>query len=312
MREPYTTRMPTVSLIVTTHNGVGTLPGTLSALKDIARPAGGLEIFLIDNASTDATPLILHDAAEGLGARVITEPRKGKSFGLNRGLEASSGDFILFTDDDVQPDPNWVNAFLDAAARYPHSNVFAGQIRPKWLTPPPAWLEHLANRGRAYGCTAIDRKEGTIPVNMVKGANIMVRASAIGSHRYDEATMNYGAARGAFGGEDIKFVSDLCSDGRPPIYVPEARLLHRVREEETGLLPIFKRYVRIGGATARRLRSSGELENEARFRHVSKHARRMSKSLIAGDTRGAAEEMTKLAMSIGRFRERLRLMRRKA
>ncbi len=53
-------------------------------------------IIVVDNGSTDGTGRI---AAEK-GARVVTEPRRGKGMALRAGFEAAEGDFVFMLDSD--------------------------------------------------------------------------------------------------------------------------------------------------------------------------------------------------------------------
>ena len=64
------------SLIVPSRDGADTLPDCLAALARLAAPASGLEIILVDNASTDATAKLMRDFAAAAGADVrVRDPR---------------------------------------------------------------------------------------------------------------------------------------------------------------------------------------------------------------------------------------------
>eukprot|EP01034_Spumella_vulgaris_P007637 gene7637-9733_t len=61
------------------------------------------ELLLVDNASTDDTPLIIREyAAQDTRVRALYGPRKGISFALNHGLREARGTYIARMDaDDV-------------------------------------------------------------------------------------------------------------------------------------------------------------------------------------------------------------------
>lgn len=237
------------SLIIAVHNGAATLPRTLNALSRIHHPACGLEIIAVDNASTDQTREILESHATNLAMTILVEPRQGKSFALNTGIGHASGDFIVFTDDDVVPDPEWLTAYLDAAERHLDVGIFAGQVRHEWEALPPPWLKYLADIGKSYGGTPVDLKEQTISSGAIKGCNLMVRRSTLAHTRFSEvAGVNFSAEAPSSGGEDTLFARELAKPDNDILFVPRACVRHIVRAHEVGIRPVFSRYVRIGGS----------------------------------------------------------------
>jgi GT2 family glycosyltransferase len=100
---------PKISLIVCTHNRSQQLTRTL---ESISKAAHGLddriELVVVDNGSTDGTSAVLkaHAKSACYSVKLLSEPRRGKGFALNKGLSATSGDIIAFTDDDccLRPD----------------------------------------------------------------------------------------------------------------------------------------------------------------------------------------------------------------
>ena len=95
---------PMVTVIVPTYNEAKLIE---SKLDDIARqdyPRGGLEVIVVDSASTDGTLESVERWSEGnpgLNLRVISEPyRMGKAYALNNALRHASGDIVVITDAD--------------------------------------------------------------------------------------------------------------------------------------------------------------------------------------------------------------------
>ena len=240
-----------ISVILATHNGAPTLPLTLDAMAAIRLPEEAVEFIVIDNASTDETPKIIRTSVNHLTLITLHEPKKGKSFALNRGIEAATGDLLVFTDDDVLPHHGWLCAYREAAETRPDVGLFAGQVRHCWQRQPPEWLERLATEGRSYGGTPIERVTGPIKAHSFKGANFMVRRSMMNGHRFNtDASTNYGSSKNAAGGEDTRFVKELAARGVRTLYVQEAIVQHIVRPEQIGVFPVLKRYYRIGKAIA--------------------------------------------------------------
>ena len=97
------------------------------------------ELIVVDNASGDGTDGLLSEAANSLPIVIVKEDVPGKSRALNRGLKYAGGEVLLFADDDVIPDPNWLVALHQATLDFPTANIFGGRILvnrdqiPKWI-----------------------------------------------------------------------------------------------------------------------------------------------------------------------------------
>jgi glycosyltransferase involved in cell wall biosynthesis len=83
---------------------------TLESLGKLEIPSDySAELIVVDNASTDGTAqLIQASRLPNLPLRYISEPRRGKSNGLNTALAAARGEIILWTDDDVRAPKDWI------------------------------------------------------------------------------------------------------------------------------------------------------------------------------------------------------------
>lgn len=273
------------------------------------------EFILVDNASTDNTTQIAAQIATAANPTIISEPRKGKSFGLNTGISVANGEFIIFIDDDIRPAAGWLEAFYDAASRYLDKDLFVGQIRPDWQSSPPQWLQHLTDRGRSYGCTPIDRPEGAYSYAQAKGANLMVRRSALREGvRFDEGLQNYGASpnQGGYGGEDTKFAYDVLN-GRESdlIFIPAATVFHAVTKNEMRLGSVLRRYRNIGKSRAARLHLIGKAHD------VTGPAKIVAKCLkailyaIVLDTNKAAQSGAAAAQCFGEWIANRQIMKSK-
>ena len=75
------------------------------------------------------------------------EPRIGLSVAKNTGVGLARGRLLLFTDDDVIVDPDWVRSYLDFFARHREDSIVAGgPIVPVAadLGPWPRWFDSCA------------------------------------------------------------------------------------------------------------------------------------------------------------------------
>ncbi len=123
-----------VSILIATRNRSEGLAQTLHSLQATRIPPTirQLELIVIDNGSTDATPEVLRTAGQRLGNRFIckwlTMPWPGKSRALNHGLAHATGMVLLFVDDDVRVPRDWIEP-MAAAILADQRDAVAGGIR---------------------------------------------------------------------------------------------------------------------------------------------------------------------------------------
>jgi glycosyltransferase involved in cell wall biosynthesis len=98
------------SIIICTHNHLGSLRATMAALENVRVPQDiEVELLLVENACTDETSAFVETAnLPNMICRALHEPVKGQVRARNRGLAAAQGEFILFIDDDVHPAADWL------------------------------------------------------------------------------------------------------------------------------------------------------------------------------------------------------------
>lgn len=96
---------PMVSVIICTRDGEDRIASCLSAVTNMR--GGGFEIIVVDDGSTDATAEIV--AKNFPQARLLRLEPSGLSAARNAGAEAARGEILAFTDDDCEPDEEWVS-----------------------------------------------------------------------------------------------------------------------------------------------------------------------------------------------------------
>ncbi|MFE7229598.1 glycosyltransferase family 2 protein [Streptomyces sp. NPDC002405] len=92
--------MPKLSVVVPMHNVGAFAESTLRSLANNANP--DVEFLLVDDCSTDSTPMVIDRWAERHpGAKVIRhEKNMGIAQARNSGIDAASGEYITFLDGD--------------------------------------------------------------------------------------------------------------------------------------------------------------------------------------------------------------------
>ncbi len=86
-----------LSVIIPVYNVAGTLKRCVDSV--LAQGVDGMEVILVDDGSTDASPQICDEYAEK-GVRVLHQPNGGLSEARNAGISVARGRYITFVDSD--------------------------------------------------------------------------------------------------------------------------------------------------------------------------------------------------------------------
>jgi glycosyltransferase involved in cell wall biosynthesis len=92
---------PFFSIIICTRNRKELLAGAIKTLDDQSIPAGGYEIIVIDDGSTDGTEEMIGSMKTACTLRYMNRPWKGRAGARNHGIHEARGDIIVFVDDDI-------------------------------------------------------------------------------------------------------------------------------------------------------------------------------------------------------------------
>lgn len=224
---------PFVSILIATRNRRRLLARTLAALRAQQWPSDRFEIVVADNGSTDGTADLVAAAAAagGPAIRTVRVSTPGKSHAVNAALALARGEIVALTDDDVQPEPGWLDR-LCAAFAEAGVDFVAGRILPQWECEPPPWMSPAL-----YGVLAIPdngterlaitpRTTRVVPI----GANMAVRSDVIA--RIGGLRTDLGKLEGTLRtGEDHEFFLRMLAAGFRGVYEPEAVVRHWVPRE---------------------------------------------------------------------------------
>jgi len=232
-----------ITVGICTWNRSGLLRKTLEQFKNL-KPADGVdwELIVVDNNSTDDTQNVLADFVGRLPLRALREPTPGKSNAANLIVRESRGEYILWTDDDVLVNPEWLREYVGAFDRYPDAEVFGGRIDPWFEGTPPRWLsEGFRAVAGVYAAMNQSYPGGPAPENFYPlGANMALKRSAHLKHPFDP---RIGPQPGtSIRGEEWMLVRALRRDGAQVVWVPEATVEHfipRARQTEAYLRDWF-------------------------------------------------------------------------
>lgn len=154
----------------------------------------------------DGSPVSVIVNAENLGAPLSR----------NVGLEAGTGQYVLFIDDDVKAPPDMLYPYMNAILQYPDAPGYIGPT----LFPEP--INSFTNGILASGMLTFFVLPST-PRQMYWGttSNLMVRRDSMGDVRFSEKFPKHG------GGEDIDFCLRISANaGKLFRTVPDAAVRH--------------------------------------------------------------------------------------
>jgi glycosyltransferase involved in cell wall biosynthesis len=185
---------------------------------------------VVDNGSTDRTEAVVDAFRLAAGDRVpidfIVEERLGHSHARNRGIDAASGEYAIFTDDDVLVEPGFVDALVNGFDM-PDVVAVGGKVVAEWPSPPPRWMS-LRNASLLaltdFGEEPRDLVAGEFPV----GASMAIRAAALEGTAFDTRLGHRGDAY--FGFDEYDLFASLRPRGRL-VYRPAAVVRHRILPE---------------------------------------------------------------------------------
>ncbi len=216
-----------VTVAICTWNRCGLLRSTLARLTEIVVPRGlEWELIVVDNNSTDDTAAVIESFANRLPLRRVLEEQMGLSNARNAAVQASRGQYILWTDDDVLVDHHWLEAMCEAFERHPDAAFFGGPIEPLFEGQPPRWLaDDWRLVADAYALRDFGSQELPLTTDRLPfGANYAVRTAEQRAHSYNPMLGRRGAQMTA--GEETEVLLALLAEGCTGWWTPAASVKH--------------------------------------------------------------------------------------
>ncbi len=220
-----------VSVIIATRNRADSLERLLTGLQQQVTPTS-FEVIVADNGSTDKTNSIISNACTQMPVQSIYVEKPGKSRAINAALKLAKGELVVFTDDDIQPNTDWLRQLFSAMQKYPEINIFGGQIEintdavPQWILNSYNLMglltsaHHHSEHDTVYGY-------GQYPFgpNMAIRRQLLINAEA----PYPE---NLGPGTAVPVGDESVFFQQFSQPGATDrIYIPSAVVTHEVEME---------------------------------------------------------------------------------
>lgn len=227
------------SIIVCTYNRAESLKDTLAALACLESPLTRTwEVVVVDNNSRDHTRQVVETVQQTWPRlRYVFEAAQGLSHARNRGIAEAAGEVILFTDDDVLPESDWLVTTLAGLDKY-GADACGGYIAPIWETPPPDWLTE-----RFYGFLAV-RTDRTDDYFIIDTGQTPFGANMAFHKKVFEQVGLFDTSRGRKGkvlasGEDGEMFERILAAGLKVAFLGSSRVHHKVES-----FRLTKRYFR--------------------------------------------------------------------
>jgi glycosyltransferase involved in cell wall biosynthesis len=117
-----------VSVVVPVFNEAATVGQVVDALLELPLR---LQVLLVDDGSTDSSPVELARLAERHGeVKVLTQPQnRGKGAAVRRGITESTGDILLIQDADLEYSPSDIPALIAPLLSGKADAVFGTRLR---------------------------------------------------------------------------------------------------------------------------------------------------------------------------------------
>lgn len=164
------TKPPVVSIIVPVHDLELYVERCLDSLS--GQTLRALEILVIDDGSTDASPEVLAElAAKDPRVRVERQAHAGRGAALNRGLELARGEYVMIVDgaDFLEPD---AAETLEALARSSGAELVLGNVRQRLAGGSGEILKPVAGPSRVLSET---ERGSLLSASSTTGARLYAR-----------------------------------------------------------------------------------------------------------------------------------------
>ncbi|MEZ6096480.1 MAG: glycosyltransferase [Pirellulaceae bacterium] len=204
-----------IEVAICTRNRAQQLRQTLQSVQQaIANCHQSCRLILIDNASTDRTTEVAREfVAQGLPMELIHEAQPGHTHARNRAISASQAELVVWTDDDVVVESDWLNRYWQAFETAPSDSFWGSAIVPVFAATKPIWIDENWDKlsgafaARDLGDEAVAFTENRLPY----GANFAVRGDVLRQFQFDASLGR--SDRLILGEDEIEYLQRYCEQG---------------------------------------------------------------------------------------------------
>lgn len=137
--------MALVSVVIPTYNRLPRLKQVLAALECQNYPLAQFEVIVVSDGSSDGTHEYLQHLSTPLLLNFVPQANGGPAAARNNGIACASGEYVLFLDDDVVPEPALIAEHMRFHGAAPGQIVLGPMLSPAnfRLKPWVAWEQAM-------------------------------------------------------------------------------------------------------------------------------------------------------------------------
>lgn len=241
-----------LSVIVCCFNSEERLLETLTSLSK-QKTKYLWELLIIDNNSSDNTSSFAKQCWKNLETstqiKIITEPKPGLSNARKTGVLNSTGEFIIFCDDDNHLYEDFIDTAITIMEKHPKIGALCGKNIPLHDTK---LNDIVKNNLVAYACGHEKKKEGLLDKTTCPwGAGLTLRSSIIKSIYSSgfESLLNDRKGTELSSGGDTEICYIIHCLGYDWYYSPKLKLKHKLPEERLNFEYLKKLFFGFGKAS---------------------------------------------------------------
>jgi glycosyltransferase involved in cell wall biosynthesis len=246
-----------ITIAICTYNRAEYLSDTLRYLSEQTADSNHFEILVINNNSSDQTAKVCADFVEDnphLNFKAVEETKQGLSFARNRAIDEATFSSILYIDDDVRLDKDFVKIVLQKLESNPDAKCAGGRINVSFDDGEPDWIpDELMPM---FGLHDLGDQEKVYPkTNFPRGGNMLIKKEVFDEiGRFDTDLGRIG--KELLGSEEKAFFDRAREYGFQLYYWPEMSLHHRIGQKRLTKQYLKNQSIGIGYSEKVRLRHS--------------------------------------------------------
>jgi glycosyltransferase involved in cell wall biosynthesis len=173
---------PIIALVIVARNRREQLLRTLESLRKLQTQLTW-ELIVVDNGSTDGSPIAIETFAGGFAQRVrlVYEPVVGAGESSKCRLASAKGQVVAYPDDDCYPADDYLDAVVECFAETPNLGFVSGRM-----------LQGANSAFRRASLAEVDGFDGARGLFLAEELDVAIRVSAAGWHgAYDPRPLVY-------------------------------------------------------------------------------------------------------------------------
>ncbi len=239
-----------ISAIISTYNRAHFLEGLFESIMAQTIDNDKFEVVIVNNNCIDNTEELCRRFMEQhpeIKVHYCVETNQGLSYGRNRGIAESKGEFVTFLDDDAVIASDFFEKTIEFFRKKPHINAIGGKILLKYLDKKPDWYNPFL--ASLLGYFNIGDEEKSFRKNYFRGSNMSFRRNIF--EKYEGFNTSLGrVGKQLFGNEEKELFYRFKEQGEEMWYVPSTIVYHLVPIERT--YPDFVKRQAIGTGVSQR------------------------------------------------------------